>query len=242
MSKAQRNPAFKWMLIISAVLLVPAMIYLGFWQLDRAEQKKQLIQSWSQQTHQTQLPSLDEFTTRQYLNLKLKGYLDHQRYFMLDNRFRNGVVGYEVIAPFYTEFNELILVNLGWTQAPQSRDELPVISIPMERLTVMGGARQVKTAFSLGPNSIQRQWPIRIQQLDIKHLSELLGAELLPIEIRVKQPVVSSLDLDWPVTMMMPQKHLAYAVQWFAMALALLMLVVWSWRYLNREPHQGAGI
>lgn len=235
MSKAQRKPAFKWMLILSAVLLVPALIFLGFWQLDRAEQKQQLMDSWSEQTVQTQLPSVNELSKQPYLNLELEGYFDHQRYFLLDNRFRQGQVGYEVVVPFFTEFSELVLVNLGWVVAPEFRANQPVVSIPKERIKIVGAARLIQPAFSLGSVAEEQLWPIRVQQLDIPYLSQLFGDAITPVEVRVKQSIVPTLNLDWPVAAMLPQKHLAYALQWFAMAAALLVLIIWSWRMLNRE-------
>ena len=235
MSKAQRTPAFKWMLIISAALLVPALIGLGFWQVDRAEQKKQLIHSWSQQQVQTRIPQLSEFSAGQYMNLNLQGYFDRQHYFLLENRFRDGKLGFEVLVPFSTEFGERVLVNLGWIKAGNNRVEKPVVTIPQSLNSIQGGARLIRPGFSLGALSVDQIWPIRIQQLDATYISQLLSTDILPIEIRVKTSVIPELRLDWPVSVMKPEKHLAYALQWFAMALALLVLIIWSWKHTKRE-------
>ena len=37
----------------------------------------------------------------------------------------------------------------------------------------------------------------------------------------------AALTIDWPVINVTPEKHTAYAVQWFAMALVLLLLYLW---------------
>ncbi|WP_420599375.1 SURF1 family protein [Neptuniibacter sp.] len=235
MSKAQQTPAFKWMLILSAALLVPALIGLGFWQIDRAEQKQQLIQSWSEQQVQTRLPELSEFSSDQYMNLDLQGYFDRQHYFLLENRFRDGNLGFEVVVPFSTVFGERVLVNLGWIKAENNRSEKPMVSIPQSQISIQGGARLIRPGFTLGVLSVDQTWPIRIQQLDATYISQLLSTEIFPIEIRVKKTVIPALSLDWPVSVMMPEKHLAYALQWFAMALALLVLIIWNWRYMQRE-------
>jgi len=235
MSKAQQTPAFKWMLILSATLLVPALIGLGFWQVDRAEQKQQLIQSWSEQQVQTRLPELSEFSSDQYMNLDLQGYFDRQHYFLLENRFRDGNLGFEVVVPFSTVFGERVLVNLGWIKAENNRSEKPMVTIPQSQISIQGGARLIRPGFTLGVLSVDQTWPIRIQQLDATYISQLLSTEILPIEIRVKKTVIPALSLDWPVSVMRPEKHLAYALQWFAMALALLVLIIWSWRYMQRE-------
>lgn len=235
MSKAQQTPAFKWMLILSAALLLPALIGLGFWQIDRAEQKQQLIQSWSEQQVQTRLPELSEFSSDQYMNLDLQGYFDRQHYFLLENRFRDGNLGFEVVVPFSTVFGERVLVNLGWIKAENNRSEKPMVTIPQSQISIQGGARLIRPGFTLGVLSVDQTWPIRIHQLDATYISQLLSTEILPIEIRVKKTVIPALSLDWPVSVMRPEKHLAYALQWFAMALALLVLIIWSWRYMQRE-------
>lgn len=235
MSKPQPAPAFKWMLIVSAALLVPALLGLGFWQVDRAEQKKQLIQSWSQQQFQTRLPELSEFSSGQYMNLNLQGHFDRQHYFLLENRFRDGKLGFEVVVPFSTEFGERVLVNLGWIKADNNRAEKPALTIPQSLISIQGGARLIRPGFSLGVLSVDQTWPIRIQQLDATYITQLLSTEILPIEIRVKTSVIPALRLDWPVSVMKPAKHLAYAMQWFAMALALLVLIIWSWKHTQRE-------
>ena len=48
-------------------------------------------------------------------------------------------------------------------------------------------------------------------------------------------------ETTWPIVAMGPEKHLAYAVQWFAMALALLALYLYlGWHNKKEKPH-GSG-
>ncbi|MGH1460886.1 MAG: SURF1 family protein [Neptuniibacter sp.] len=235
MSKAQSNLPFKWMLIIASVLLVPVLLSLGFWQLDRADQKRQLKQSWTEQKTLSQLPPLSQFQSIQYLQLELKGFLDTQRFFLLDNRIRDGRVGYEVIVPFKTPLGELLVANLGWVAAGSNRALLPKVEVPDGKVLINGGARLISPAFSLGPLTENNIWPVRIQQLNAEHMGKLLNKQILPVEVRIKQPVIPALNIEWPIAVMPPQKHLAYAVQWFVMALALVVLLIWSWRQVQRE-------
>lgn len=48
-------------------------------------------------------------------------------------------------------------------------------------------------------------------------------------------------ETQWPVVAMGPEKHLGYAVQWFAMALALLGLYLYLGWHNAREKHHGSG-
>ena len=48
-----------------------------------------------------------------------------------------------------------------------------------------------------------------------------------PYVVRLTPDSAGALLADWPLINTRPEKHTAYAVQWFLMALALLLLFVW---------------
>ena len=75
------------------------------------------------------------------------------------------------------------------------------------------------------------QWPLRVQKVDFDAIGEQLGVELAPFEIRVTPEVAlgnnTPLPRHWQdVTVMGPERHKAYALQWFALALAALLIYV----------------
>ena len=97
MSKVQSMRRFKWMLLAMALLLWPVLVSLGFWQLDRAEQKSELLESWEVRAQQTQ--SLASSDLVRFSSVESQGEFDRERWLLLDNRTREGKVGYEVVAP-----------------------------------------------------------------------------------------------------------------------------------------------
>ena len=236
MSKVQSSSAFKWMLWISGIVLLPLLIGLGLWQLDRAEQKQELLDSWQQAVPSQELPLEQEMIRGSYKAVILKGVFDRERYFLLDNRVRKGRAGYEVVALFTADSGRNVLVNLGWVLASQDRGVLPEVEVPKAQQTISGSVRVVEKGFALsGDDLAEDRWPKVIQQLDVEKISSRLVTSIESLEIRLTEPLVSGLDLNWPVVNMKPEKHLGYAFQWFAMAFALFCLLVLSALKIRKE-------
>ena len=76
------------------------------------------------------------------------------------------------------------------------------------------------------------QWApgiIRIQSLDSKALGEVLEMPLIPLIIRLAEEHPNALPRYWPATNMLPEKHQGYAIQWFSMAIAVML----AWGYFS---------
>lgn len=241
MSKVQSGRAFKLMLITAGLVVLPGLIALGLWQLDRAEEKRQLIASWNEaDIALKRVPQVSELQLGHYLAVKIQGSFDAQRYFLLDNRFRLGKVGYEVIAVFVTDSNKALLVNLGWHIGDQDRSKLPVIYLPQSKQKIEGHLRLIEKAFLLSDDDLSAgEWPKVVQALDANKLASALELDLKAVELRLSKPVIEKLDIDWPVLRLKPEKHTGYAVQWFAMAFALFCLLIWGALKVKREPNYG---
>ncbi|MFC6671018.1 SURF1 family protein [Marinobacterium aestuariivivens] len=234
MSKKDPRAGFKWWLWICALLLLPLLISLGCWQLQRATEKQQLLQDWNDGTlvlHR--LEQLQDLGTRNLVRAHLEGDLLRNRWLLLDNRMRDGRAGYEVIALLQSDSaNALLPVNLGWVQASPDRSRLPHIELPA-RAEFSGRLRRVEPAFMLTEDQWTESWPRRVQMIDIARLEQVMGRALLPWVLEVTEPVLSQLRVDRPLAQMQPTRHLGYAFQWFAMAAVLAGLLVWHWRRLR---------
>lgn len=235
MSKVQSTRRFKWMLMLMSILVVPGLLALGLWQLERAEQKQVLLQEWQQQDRVNQglsSPNLQRFSL-----IRQQGEFEQQRWFLLDNRTRQGQVGYDVVALFLPLGGERhILINLGWIRADLDRRILPDIELPKGVVTIKGRLTEASQPWVLGESRQQPQWPQRIQRIELDGLEQQLGLMLMPWVIRPTEPVLPETDLSWSPAVMSPEKHQAYAVQWFAMTLVLVLLIGWSlWRLRIEE-------
>ncbi len=224
-----------WKISLFTFALLPVLIGFGFWQLDR-EQEKILLQSSYEARAQAPEVALDEVNPAQdtlpYLKVKATGVYDNQRVFLLDNKIYKGVVGYEVISPFKTEEGTTVLVNRGWIAQGSRRDVLPEPGTVSEQ-TLMRGSIYVPLSepFLLGKQQEvnSQAWPQVIQSLDMAMLQAALSEDsLFPYTVRLSTDAPGALQSNWPLVNMMPEKHRAYAVQWFVMAAVLLMLFLYT--------------
>lgn len=234
MSKVQSARRFKWMLLLMGILVLPGLLTLGNWQLGRAEQKQVLLQQW--QRSDEGVKGLSHPELQQFSLIRQQGVLEQERWFLLDNRTRQGKVGYEVVALFQPQGSKRhILVNLGWVAADQDRRILPEIELPKGVVTIQGRLTEASQPLVLGKSQWQPTWPQRIQRIELDGLEQRLGLTLMPWVIRPNEPVLPEADLSWSPAVMLPEKHQAYAVQWFAMAGVLVLLIGWNLLRMRRE-------
>lgn len=230
----------QWKLSLLVFLFMPLLISLGFWQLDRAQEKQLLLEEFTQQY---QLPAkkieaIDLSVSQQnnYQHVIVSGSYDNDRYWLLDNQPREGKVGYEIIMPFWTG-EQWLLVNRGWVLSPIYRDQLPEFTTPEGDVTIEGyffGASK-NAVFTQTASDLKQEWPKRVLQLDHVQVEKALGGNVAPLPLRVTDSSPGAFITQWPVINTLPEKHQGYAVQWFAMAFALLLLYGWALVASDRE-------
>jgi cytochrome oxidase assembly protein ShyY1 len=228
-SNINQNARFPWLATLIALVAVVIMLRLGYWQIQRANAKQDRLQQIEQRSGLDALTIDDVLSMDQDVSdfiLQATGELDVEHYFLLDNRIVNQQVGYEVLVPFRTG-RYLLLVNLGWIRAPQSRDLLPSVVLPGNELVIYGMLSQpTKNPFVSEVTSGLGQWPNRVQEIDLVQLSGKLDGELLPFVLQLSPEHELGYERHWKPVIMSPQKHWAYAIQWFGLALACIIIAV----------------
>ena len=63
-----------------------------------------------------------------------------------------------------------------------------------------------------------------IQSLDIEQMSAILGEATLPYTVRLEPGAPGLEQINWQPVTLSPETHRAYAVQWFFMAVVLVIL------------------
>ena len=71
------------------------------------------------------------------------------------------------------------------------------------------------------------QGPKVIQSIQIESLSADLAKKLAPYTVRLLDNSPGLEQANWQAVNMLPEKHRAYAVQWFAMLLALIAMFIY---------------
>jgi surfeit locus 1 family protein len=217
---------------VATLLLLPLLMGLGIWQLERASWKQGLVDMHEGQGRLSPIAfdTVGDDNDLQYRRVFARGYYDMERQLLLDNRTYNGHAGYHVLTPLkLADSDRVVLVNRGWVPVGSSRAVLP--EIPGTRGEVLVDAiiklPPVKF-FRLGEADEQNAtWPKVVQQLQLESLGEMLGVKLEPLILLLDKQDEFGFIRDWkPVYGVTPDKHRAYAVQWFTLAAVLLMIYV----------------
>ena len=214
------------------LLLLPLLLWLGFWQLQREQEKLEILVHF--QARLTEAPvAIQRLSTPDDLawrRVSLQGEFDAERIYLLDNQIRAGRVGFDVVQLFKVSSNLLVWVNRGWVAGKRLRSELPVVNTPAGDMQVNGYIYiPVGKAFSLEDEStIAQDWPRVIQSVTVPELAAGVDAsQVFAHVVRLSDHSPAALQADWPTISVQPAKHRGYAVQWFCMAAALLLFYLW---------------
>ena len=230
-----RRPVLSWIAFLATLAVVAICLRLSWWQLERAEEKRLWLATQEEKARQpaASLPALLADPAPLHRQAALSGRLDNTHNVLLDNRIRDGIAGYYLLTPLQTPENHWVLINRGWLPRGASREQLPEIAAISGTITVEGTVyRPSRETFVLQNAPLpDNQWPLRVQKVDFDAIGEKLGVELAPFEIRVRPDLALGgqppLPRPWQdIAPMGPDKHKAYALQWFALALAALLIYV----------------
>ncbi len=216
---------------LATLALLPVLVGLGLWQLDRAAWKQGLVDA-----HEAgvQLAPVDlgwllesgELADSRPVGVRGQYDLAHQ--LLLDNRIYRGQAGYHVLTPLRLAGGEsVVLVNRGWVPTGPDRAVLPDLPGPsapvaIEAITSLPTEKPFRLA---DIEEIRAGWPKVVQQLDMAQLEQLLETRLLPVILQLDESDEHGFVRDWqPVYTVTPDKHRAYALQWFTLALVLLVI------------------
>ncbi len=216
-----------WRASVLVLLLLPLLLSLGFWQLDRAEEKRQLQALFTERQANgpvwiEQLFGKDDL---QYQPVRLRGEFINEKALLLDNRIYQGRFGYEIITPFkLAASNSVVLVNRGWLLGDSSRRRLPTIN-PVNGVVELTGEVYVPQGEMLVlAEERSTGWPRVVQSVNIDALKEEFEWPVFQYSVRLNGASPGLYQPNWVVVNLQPEKHTGYAVQWFAMSATLLLI------------------
>lgn len=217
---------------VAFALVFPLLVGLGLWQMARAEAKQVLVE----QRAATELLAplqlgrhLELDDDDRYRPAQVRGHYVAEQQWLLDNRVYRGQPGYHVFTPFRVagEGGPGLLVNRGWVAVGASREFLPALPVTDGPVTLSGRLDSpASVGLVLGEVPLQSVADrVVVQSLDIDALARARGLDLLRYALVIDEGQPGGLQHDWsPIPEMGPEKHLGYAVQWFGLAVALLII------------------
>ena len=208
----------KWWFLIVVIPIVGLCIKAGFWQLDRAYQKEELIRVLT--VGESLLTSGSDMLSQQVESgthqVQLTVYRDTATPLrFLDNRIQDRVAGYEVFTEATSSDGSVrVLVNLGWVPGPKRRDELPTIEIPTV-FELKGLWVPITDSYLMSESDTETLGDAqRVQSLTDLIKTNLLSGMVLAEGLLPR-------NANGPKPRLGPETHYGYAIQWFLLALVL---------------------
>jgi len=220
---------------IVVLCLLPVLIGLGVWQLHRSDEKKAILEQRGQRS-QDQILQLtaatnDDADALRYREVQVVGKYDSRQQFLIDNQIVHGKVGYFVMTPLLLQGDKkAVLVNRGWVPLNRDRSQLPDISFEGHETTITGRINHFPSVgYKLpGAEIPTKGWPAVVQVVDREVLEKRLGYPLFSFQIELDKDLANGYLRDWRTTIIMtPERHFAYAMQWFGLAITLVILFLW---------------
>jgi surfeit locus 1 family protein len=227
---------FRFLTILFFVAVCAFLVALGFWQLDRAAQKQERFDAYQRASSANVLDwevirknhlTSDDLLWRR-VNL-FGSYLDN--HVLLDNQTTRGRVGYRVFTPFRMTAGTTVLIERGWVPMGRTREEVPVFSTPVSNVSVEGyfGSPPEFGLDLKGSTRSDEELGInirRVQRIKPKDLESLFSMELMDQIVYLKPGELGALDILRYTPGNGAERHEAYALQWFAMAVILFLIGV----------------
>ena len=222
------------MATVAAAGLIALTLWLGNWQLDRAQEKRErqaLLESRVNDNPLTLTAAGSDPQPLLYRRVRAAGRWMAKRQFYVDNQILEGRAGFHVITPLELEPGPgVLLVNRGWIARTPEYPRAPVVAVPEGRVEIAGLATRPPARYlELSPQTIAGDvW----QNLSIERFAAATGLKVAPVVALLDSPPVGLTAIrekpDAGVA-----KHIEYAFTWFALAATAFAL--WLGLNLRRE-------
>jgi len=214
--------------LLVTLLSVAVLIGLSAWQLQRLSWKEKLIADYeaAQQVEPIAFATLPEaeLNAQEYRRVTVSGEFLHAKELHLGGRRYYGKTGYQLLTPLQLENGEILLVNRGWVPTEFKEQSTRPTSLPEGIVTLTGMVRTPKPAGWLTPDNHPEKnfW----FTADIPAMATHTGLELLPVTVEIVDAANPRDHFPAPSdgNIVMRNDHLGYALTWFSLAIAALVM------------------
>jgi len=211
-------------LIIATLVL---LISLGFWQLDRADEKRAIEgQIDSANSGDVKLIDSAEFLKdKEYYHVRLQGSYVGDKQFIYDNQIVDQISGYYVLTPLVLKGDsKAVLINRGFIPWNGRRDKLADIDIADKLTEVKVQISKPVKRMELEASELTGDFPVLIQALDLDEMSTIASLDFASVIGLLSPESDNGFVRQWEPYTGSIERHIGYAIQWFLMALVLAFI------------------
>ena len=222
---------FKSKILIFAIIFVPITISLGMWQIERANEKKLIIANYDKLLVSAPIALQKNQMLNNWQPIETTGTYEDTIVYE-DNAINNGKAGFKVYHLFRNDDGTFIFIHRGFIERNLIKNNLPEVEIPTEKKTIYG-----TTLFKQNNTFVKN-----IEESDSRIIQEFNASLLIDkypmLKDKYLHPFLFNLDIrdvnkyqpiEKPVNMT-ASKHIGYAIQWFGLCAALIILTIYAFR------------
>jgi len=211
-------------LIVATLAL---LISLGFWQLDRANEKRaienQIARANSGDVER--INSVEFLKEKEYYHVRLQGAYIDDKQFIYDNQIVDQISGYYVLTPLVLKGDsKAILINRGFIPWNGRRDKLADIDVGAKLTEVKVQISKPVRRMELEESKTTGEFPVLIQALDLDEMSTIAALDFVSVVGLLSPESEGGFVRQWEPYTGSIERHIGYAVQWFLMALVLAFI------------------
>ena len=211
--------------LIFATLVL--LISLGFWQLDRADEKRAIEgQIDSANSGDVKLIDSAEFLKdKEYYHVRLQGSYVGDKQFIYDNQIVDQISGYYVLTPLVLKGDsKAVLINRGFIPWNGRRDKLADIDIGEKLTEVKVQISKPVKRMELEASELTGDFPVLIQALDLDEMSTIASLDFASVVGLLSPETENGFVRQWEPYTGSIERHIGYAIQWFLMAFVLAFI------------------
>jgi len=222
---------FKSKILIFAIIFVPITISLGMWQIERANEKKLIIANYDKLLVSAPIALQKNQMLNNWQPIETTGTYEDTIVYE-DNAINNGKAGFKVYHLFRNDDGTFIFIHRGFIERNLIKNNLPEVEIPAEKKLIYG-----TTLFKQNNTFVKN-----IEESDSRIIQEFNASLLIDkypmLKDKYLHPFLFNLDIrdvnkyqpiEKPVNMT-ASKHIGYAIQWFGLCAALIILTIYAYR------------
>lgn len=225
---------------VLTLLLLPIFINLGLWQLRRADEKRALMQqAVTGQSQLVELTSTNADQLPRYQHVTVEGVFSVDHQVLLDSMpSYQGQPGYRVWTLLTLSDHSSVIVDRGWiSNNVVSQPKFPgTLEVSTRTRTITGIIDELpRPGIRAGELTYGTAWPLVLNFPTIDEMRGIFDAKLQSRIILMDIDNPDGFDRHWQIKQgFTPERHIAYAVQWFGFAITLIVIYVVV--NLKREP------
>ena len=211
-------------LIVATLAL---LISLGFWQLDRADEKRAIEDkiAIANSANVELVVSTELLKDKEYYHVRLQGSYVDDKQFIYDNQIVDQISGYYVLTPFVLSGDsKTVLINRGFIAWNGRRDKLADIDVEGEITEVKVQISKPVKRMELKAVEITAEFPVLIQAIDLDVMSAIASLDFISVVGLLSPEYENGFVRQWEPYTGSIERHVGYAIQWFLMAFVLAFI------------------